>query len=44
VSGDISGANGTVTVRLGAKTASSVRVQLTMVGWGLLDETYATIV
>lgn len=43
VTRDTIGANGTVAVRLGGKMGSA-RVQLTMSGWGLLDETYATAV
>lgn len=41
-----SGANGTISMQLGvhAGGASSVRVQLHMEGWGLLDETYAIAV
>jgi hypothetical protein len=43
VSGETSGANGTVRVRL-AHDLGGWRIQLTMDGWGLLDESYAVAV
>ena len=44
LSGALTGANGTVIVRLGEKTMRSVRLQLAMDGWGSLDETFAVVV